>query len=391
MKRNNKKYLIIAFFVILFLVLNLWWLSLQLTLFVFVYFFSLKLIKGIRYLILKKILKGIFLFIFAFSVTIGVRMFAFTIYKIPSTSMRNTLFTGDIILVNKLKYGPRLPRSPFDVPWVNIAFYFNANAKKKINEQWWPYKRYSGTTTVKQGDVLVFNLGLSRDFFVVKRCLGIAGDTLQIKDAEIYTNNILYVSPQGIKNNYKFIIQDRKHLYKALDSLSHTPITLQRTKENDFTHTSLSIAELRQLQKLKSLHSLQMVIDTFNIEKKIFPNFPNTKWTLDNMGPILIPKKGMEITFNPKTYLLYKSILKDYENCIITESKKGYFLNGNKVTSYTFKQNYYFVLGDDRKGTMDSRTWGFLPEQNIVGKVQCVLWSKFQDKFQWNRLFKPLD
>jgi signal peptidase I len=150
---------------------------------------------------------------------------------------------------------------------------------------------------------------------------------------------------------------------------------------------TFSKKQLEQIKKIKGVDSINQRIDSFAISKEIVKKAKNNKWTLDNLGPILIPKKGMVIPINAETHFLYKRILKQFEKCLIIKKSDSYFLNKKKITNYTFKQNYYFMMGDNRKGTIDSRTWGFLPEANIVGKVQCVLFSNYQDKFQWNRLF----
>ncbi|QTE23537.1 signal peptidase I [Polaribacter cellanae] len=338
---------------------------------------------------LKKSIKIIFKIIFILFLVLCTKLLVFDIYKIPSSSMENTLFPNDVIVVNKLKYGPRLPRSPFDIPLVNIGYYFNDNARKRIKELWWPYKRLSGTSSIKQGDVFVFNLGITRDFFVVKRCVALPGDTLKIKDAEICTNSILFNSPSTVKNSYKFIVSNYNRLYRELDSINLNNISLQKNGRSKYARAILSKLEFSQFSQLKNVESLQKEIDTFNLKKELLKT-SESKWTLDNMGSIIIPKKGMKIKLTLDIYLLYKKTINKYENCILTDKQGVFYINNKQVNTYTFKQNYYFMMGDNRKGTIDSRAWGFLPESNIVGKVQCVLYSNYQDEFRWDRLLKSV-
>lgn len=302
--------------------------------------------------------------------------------------MENMLFTEDVILVNKLKYGPRLPRSPFDIPWVNIAFYFNKNAKKRINDNWWGYKRLSGTTTIKQGDIFVFNSTWKKEFVLVKRCLALPSDRLHIKDGKIYTNNNLFTEPNSVKNNYKFRVKNKTTLYKALDSFSNTIIL--KNSYSKFNEASLTKFQLEHLKKQDYIDSVTIQIDTF-VPKKTFVKLPDLRWTFDNMGPLVVPKKDMQIELNPKTFSLYNKAIKRSEDCEIKEVNGIYYIDGIKGTHYTFKQDYYFMMGDNRKGTLDSRKWGFIPESNIIGKVQCVLFSNYGGEFNWNSLFKSVN
>ena len=169
---KSLKYFFLLFIIFFLLILGLLWLCVCIIILALVYFSLLRLIKHIKYAFLKKILKGSFLFLFIFSIAISIKLLLFDIYKIPSSSMNNTLYTNDVIVVNKLKYGPKLPRSPFDIPWVNIAFYFNDKARTSMGTPWWGYKRLSGTTAIKNGDVIVFTM-FKANMVIVKRCMGI--------------------------------------------------------------------------------------------------------------------------------------------------------------------------------------------------------------------------
>lgn len=389
MIKIKNKTLVIIILALFFIVLGLVWLGIAIMLFELIYSLALRFISLIHHIFLRKIIKGIFLFVLLLSTAISIKLLAFDIYKIPSSSMENMLYSGDIIVVNKLKYGPRLARSPFEIPWVNLAFYFNENAKKRIKEDWWDYKRLLGTSTIKQGDVFVFNSVWSKDYILVKRCMALPGDTLRIRDGGVYTNRNLFASPDTEKNNYKFRIKNKQALYKFLDSLDLSSVMLRRI-DNQFSEANLSTFDLNQLKKAKLINAISIQIDSFNDANGMFCKVSNKLWTYDNMGPFIVPKKDMQITLNSETFSLYGRTINSSENSKITVLDDNYYIDNKKTNTYTFKQDYYFMMGDNRKGTMDSRAWGFVSETNIVGKVQCVLFSNRNEEFQWDRLFKML-
>ncbi len=341
---------------------------------------------------LRKVIKAGFLFLFVFFIAIGTKLLAFDIYKIPSSSMNNTLYTGDVIVVNKLKYGPKLPRSPFDIPWVNIAFYFNENARKRIKDNWWQYKRLSGVTTIKKGDVFVFDMKFGdNNTSIVKRCMAIPGSTIEIKEGTVYINDTLFNPSIQVKNKYKFITNNRKFLYQKAEAMDIDFNLIRVLKQNNYFKSNLSIHNKNQLEQLKLIDSVQIALDTVWKKEAIYPRSKYKHWTLDNYGAFTIPKKGMEINLTPENYALYSKIIKKYENPNIKEIAGKIFIDNKLTTIYTFQQNYYFMMGDNRKGSMDSRYWGLVSEQNIVGKVQCVLFSNYGGAFNWKRLFKTVN
>lgn len=346
-------YLLITLLILLVLFMGLIWLGIYVIILILLYsglLCFLALIK-FKYPFLNNVIKGMFLFLFVFFMAISIKLLTFEVYKIPSSSMENTLFHNDVIVVNKLKYGPRLPRSPFEIPWINIAFYANKKVRDSRNISWWNYKRFSGTTIIKNGDVMVFTM-FENNMAIVKRCMGIAGDTLKIKKGNVFINN-KYFNPSILINNAdKFKVSDRKIIYKKLDSIS---------------------------------------TNTLSTTSSLYPKSKNLHWTLDDYGPFIIPKKGMTIYLTPENYVLYSKVINTHENVELKEILGSYYVNGNKVTSYKFKEDYYFMMGDHRKESMDSRYWGFVPESRIVGKVQCVLFSNYQNEFRWDRFFKSVN
>lgn len=390
MRKIQIKAIIIIILSLLLVLLGLVWLAIIIILFAVIFFTALHFISVTRYPFLRKVVKGIFLFVFLLATTISVKLFVVDIYKIPSSSMENLLYSGDVIVVNKLKYGPRMPRSPFEIPWVNLAFYMNDNARARIKKNWWDYSRWTGTTTVKQGDVFVFNSTWNKNFILVKRCVGLAGDTLKVKQGEIYTNSLLFKSPETVKNNCRFRVKDKKLLNKIIDSLEIESQIRYDSKFLNWADAKFSVQELELLQKKEYIDSIKKFINTYNISNEKLLKTATSHWTLDDMGSIIIPKKGMIISLNPDTFMLYRKVMNQNEKSAIIEKNGRYFSKGKAVTHYRFKQNYYFMMGDNRKETSDSRCWGFLPESNIIGKVQCVLFSNKNEEFHWDRLFKML-
>lgn len=302
--------------------------------------------------------------------------------------MENTLFPNDVIVVNKLKYGPKLPRSPFEIPWVNIAFYFNDSARATIGTPWWHYKRLPGTTTIKNGDVFVFTM-FKKNMVIVKRCMGIAGDTLKIEDGTVSINNKVFNASNLILNKYEFKVKDTKVFNSKLDALN-LDIAYNRINVNRFKST-LSFKDKNSLEELGLIKNVTRITDTLTPQSTAYPRSRYNQWNFDNYGPFIIPKKGMQITLNSENFALYNKIINTHENAEIEEIKGLYYLNGNKISTYTFKQDYYFMMGDNRKESLDSRRWGPVPEERIIGKVQCVLFSNYQDEFRWDRLFKSVN
>ncbi len=388
-KRHWPKLLFLAVLLVL-LCQKMFWAVLVLLCLVVCYKSVLYLIGKLRNGILRKILKGCFLFLFVFMISIGIKLFVADIYRIPSGSMENTLFPEDVIMVNKLVYGPKLPQSPFEISWVNLLFYLNDRARASIiKEQWWPYKRLKGSRAIEQGDVLVYQT--SRTFFVVKRCVAVAGDTLVINKGEVYTNGEKYTSPSTVKNRYRLQVDNKRKIYRQMDSLGVRATVYPDNKVVGALKATLSNAEKDKLKTLTGVKALTRVLDTFDVKKKLFAMPENAQWTLDNIGPFIVPKKGMKIYLNKINYELYKKVLRKHEKVTFTKVDDDYHINGKKESDYTFRQDYYFVMGDNRKGSMDSRYFGVKPESIIVGRVQCVLFSNYQGEFQWGRFFKKMD
>ena len=390
MKKRLKEFSIVSITVLLW-VLGLGWLAVLIIAMSLSYGIVMKGIPYIKPMLLRKICTGVFTFVFFFSIAIGVRVFVFDIYKIPSASMENTLYPGDVILVNKLQYGPKLPRSPFEISWVNIAFYLNDAARKKMGIDWWGYKRFSGISKIKQGDVFVFHMDFSKRTTLVKRCVGLAGDELEIKKGKVYINGVLYTEPDLVKNRYRVQIPIKKLFYRQLDSLGLDVFRKPAYELSGILEAALTNEELKKVNSLKGIDPLWQVVATKSNYKNVYPKSKKYSWTMDNFGPFKIPKKGMRIPLNEKTVALYKKVIKKYEKQHLKKTTNGYVLNGKKQTSYVFQQDYFFMMGDYRKESQDSRRWGVVPEKNIIGKTDVVLFNYTYGDFNWKRFLKGIE
>lgn len=382
--------------VILFLILlvilfkGLYWLVLLILLLHGTYRLGLFLIESIKISMIQTVLKSIFLLLYIFVISLSSKILVFDIYRIPSSSMENTLLPEDIIVVDKLFYGPKLPRSPFEVSWIDRLFYLNENARKALHQKWWGHRRLNGVGAIRQGDILVFE-NLQRSV-IVKRCVAIAGDTLAISAGHIYTNGKKYKSPATVLNRYRIKVKNKKNFYRRIDSLGlNGRMYLDRTVFGSLEAT-LTYSEYEFLETLPEVETLEVVLDIFDIHKGLFAMPKNTKWTLDYMGPIIVPKQGCLVSLNPFTFSIYAELLRTYEGIVLTENEGSYYdSEGKKITEYRFKQDYFFVMGDDRKNSKDSRYVGFVPKENIVGKAKYVLLSNNKGKFRWNRVFKEVN
>lgn len=386
-----KHWKILALFIltVLLLLSKLFWLLIGVIGIILLRFVFLFLIKKIKNKTLSKIAYGATFFIIIFIISIGMKLFVFGIFRIPSSSMENTLYPDDIILVNKLTYGPKLPSSPFEIPWVNFLFYLNDNARSSIDKEWWGYHRFSGASNIKLGDVLVFQT--SRTFFLVKRCVALPGDKFKIVNGDIYTNDVKYTSLATVKENYKITIKNKEGFYSHIDSIKIDAMIFPSSKVDNEVEAILSQKEYSRIESLSSVINIekkirknQDYIDLFTVEN-------NRNWTIDNMGTFKVPKKGLQIELNAETFNVYKKTLQKFEKVRLEKKDSVFLLDGKVASNYSFKKDYIFVLGDNRKNSKDSRFIGFVPIESIIGKVQCVLYSNYNEKFHWDRLFKGVN
>lgn len=376
--------------------------------------------------------------IFAIVAATLIRTFIFEAYTIPTSSMEKTLLVRDFLFVSKLSYGPRIPNTPLSVPFVHN--YLPVGSRKSYSELVKiPYIRWFASP-VKRNDVVVFNFPngdtvinkagfqsaipyydiqrnakrgdpesiavledrvnypiavhpVDKTDNYIKRCVAIAGDTLKIVNGILYINNApAFVSPTSATYYYftasKMI--DETDLKDAGISLN------QEDGSSDFAPQSANVYKINvtlpELEKLKKIPgviagSINAEIDS-SATGTVFP-YDTTyfKWTVDNFGPLLVPARGSTIQLTPQNISLYKRSIIFYENNKWEEKNGKIYINDKETTSYTFKMNYYWMMGDNRHKSQDSRYWGFVSEDRIVGKA-WMIWFSWDGGPRWKRFFK---
>lgn len=332
--------------------------------------------------------------VFAVVAATLIRWAFFEAYTIPTPSMEKSLLVGDFLFVSKLHYGPRTPQTPLQVPLTHQKIW-GTDIPSYSDAIQIPSYRFPGFTSIKNSDVVVFNWpadeGYPTDLKTnyIKRCVAIAGDTLQIKDTQVMINGKPLDNPEKIQFQYYLITKENlnERVFRSHNITDYYPIP-----EGYVVHTQPETAE-----KLKQLPFIAHVIMNKQQagmgEPQIFPHNSKYNWNLDFFGPLWIPKEGATITLTPENVILYESTIARYEGLKDVKSDNGKLLiDGKAVETYTFKQNYYFMMGDNRHNSLDSRFWGFVPEDHVVGKGFLIWMSldkdgKFLNKIRWNRLF----
>lgn len=326
-----------------------------------------------------------------------IKAFFFEVFTIPSSSMEKTLLPGDVILVNKLSYGIRLPVTPLTFPLSHQTLPFFNDVKAYVDLIQLPYLRFL-ESSIKQNDVVVFNYPLEDEYTVdhrsyyIKRCVGLPGDTLKIENKEVYINHHKMETLPKMLFNYKVVT----NTIIPNDTLLKYNITeggLDGLKNHwELTMSDSTAKVLRQQDYVVSLKKIEL--DPNSYADYIFPYHEHYGFNIDYFGEVVIPKKGMEVELDSNNIYLYKRIIEVYEENELAISEGKFMINGELSNSYTFKMNYYFMMGDNRHNSSDSRFWGFLPEDHILGKAQTILFSANKsgagEKYRWKRMFKSI-
>ena len=333
--------------------------------------------------------------VFAVIAATIIRWLFLEAFTIPTPSMEKSLLVGDFLFVSKIHYGPRTPATPLQVPlthqkiwWTDIPSYLN-----------WiqlPQYRLPGFTKVKQNDVVVFNHPPELQYPVdlktnyIKRCVGLPGDTLSVVDTQVYINSKPIDNPPKMEFSHLIITnqQIKERVFKEYDVTDVTRDNLgyvaMMTDE-----TAKKFGEQNFIQKIEPIKRTRE-----QVNPRVYPqNTALFPWNEDFYGPLWIPSKGATIDLNEKNIALYYDVIKNYEHNDTVRLENGkVWVDLVEVSTYTFKQNYYFMMGDNRHNSEDSRFWGFVPEDHIVGKAFFIWLSldknpeSFFKKVRWNRL-----
>lgn len=238
--------------------------------------------------------------------------------------------------------------------------------------------------SIKSGDVLVSRLGNGE--FVAKRCIARPGEIINLIDGDVYINGARYDHPLTVKMDYLIHLSGRVHFYNFIDSLKVKNI-VYKISSNEY-HGNLSKKEvnaIRTIPHVEKIANAHKQTYHFFLDK-LYPN-----WTMHSFGPLVVPKKGMNIELNKNNYMIYRNLLRNHEQIIIEEINGKYYVDRKEIKRLILKNDYYFLMGDNRETSVDSRSFGFIPESLIVGRVNAILFSRQNGRFQWNRFLKVIN
>lgn len=383
------KILLLSLPVVCLLTLGLGWLALGVLTFGSILLLFSSSMKWVGWVKRNSWLSGTLSLLGIFTIAILLRLFVFEIFTIPSSSMEDTLQPGDHIILSKLNYGPSLPRSPFEIPWLNLFFFLNQEARAKAGTEWWDYNRLEGYSSIERNDIVIFKQPHLYNMPFIKRCIGLPGEEFQMIQGQAFCNGEQINAPSTVKNLYQLWPKEEVLLRKQLDNIQ---VRLLGLPSRD------SIWEVYLNEEKRNFLSTSPAVDSLKFKPlkpgegiAPFPRNEKYDWSIDHFGPVHIPAKGMRIRINADNLLFYSHILREFEQVKIEEQDGRYYLNGKEIREYIFTQNYYFMLGDHRNDSEDSRFLGFIPEENIIGKASCILFSKNYEGFKWNRMLKILE
>ena len=361
--------------------------------------------------------------LFAVVVATIVHTYFIQPYTIPSSSLEKSLLIGDFLFVSKMNYGARVPMTTVAAPMVHDTLPFVHTKSYSFLPQL-PYFRFPGFEKIKNNDIVVFNWPRDTLFNMylpadkrydkpidkktnyVKRCVGIPGDSLQIKNGIVFINGKELILPERARPQYSYKVTydgktpiDFEYLMKDLNVTDGAGF---RDEKRDTLYiNALTFDGAKRLKNVPGITSVTRVIRK-GPEDGIFPDFQDGKpsktnnWSADNFGPIYIPQAGKTVALNKKSLPLYKIIITEYEGNKLKVVGDDIFINDQKVTTYTFKQNYYWMMGDNRHNSLDARYFGYTPEDHIVGKP-IFIWMSWDthgaglNKIRWERLFTTVN
>ncbi|HLR25367.1 MAG TPA: signal peptidase I [Fodinibius sp.] len=320
--------------------------------------------------------------LFAAVAALIIRTFFFEAYRIPTPSMEKTLLTGDFLIVSKINYGPRTPMV-LGVPFTNIY----------LPGLVLPWARLPGFEEVERNDVVVFNYPIdiapiAAKTNYIKRAVGMPGDTLAIDDKQLYVNGNEAQPFPGIQQMYRVEVRDRVRLSAAKVEAAGGILYRQQGDSGYRINMTKDIADtISQWPEVTKVTPF-VLPDGFNEYNRREFSFSSGFVNHHHLPPTVVPFEGQTVTLTPENYHIYKNILTRYEGNTVDRNGDQFIINGEQTNTYTIKQNYYFMMGDNRDNSEDSRFWGFVPQSHIVGKAGMIYFS--WDSERWLPRFDRL-
>ncbi len=379
--------------------------------------------------------------VFAIIAATIIRTFFMEAFTIPTPSMEKSLLVGDYLFVSKISYGARLPMTPIAVPLTHHTIPV-FNTKSYVEWQKLPYMRLPGLGKVNRFDATVFNFpegdtvvvnaqdqsyyqllrtpGFTREKLqndqyrfpnrqpaggitvrpidkkenYIKRTIGLPGETIEVINRKVHINNEPIQDPEGLQYTYNIYTRSvlSSEVLKEKYNLDITNRDKQMAREYGFFRMALRPDQVEVFQTMASVDSIKLEMNRPQSTYHIFPNTPGYSWTEDNFGPLWIPKAGETVDLTVENLPLYRRVIDVYEYNDLEVKGDAIYINGALAKSYTFQQNYYFMMGDNRHNSADSRFWGFVPYDHIVGKAVFIWFSKEDGgPIRWSRLFSFVD
>lgn len=341
-------------------------------------------------------------------------------FVIPTSSLEKTLYKGDFLFVSKFHYGARLPMTTVAAPMVHDALPFGEHTRSYAKKPQLPYLRLPGFQKIKHNDIVVFNWPVDTLTVItdpnsayrykpvdkrsnyVKRCVGLPGDSLEVRDGYVYINGKQNELPDRARVQFSYTAitkggnfsnpETMVERYGLRDGIFNTG------EQNKLYIPSITPEEAKKLEYNSNIAKVERLIRPKNMrDPAVFPHDPNFLWNTDNFGPIYIPQEGKTIDLTIDVLPLYHRVISEYEGNDLQVAGDKIFINGEEANSYTFKQDYYWMMGDNRGNSQDARMWGYVPFDHVVGKpvfkwmsidgVELGLGNLKNWKFRWDRVF----